>query len=820
MALPPTDVSRKMRKLVAEKVAEDIAAGAVPVSADSVFDGETKVSMTVGERYRSGGTQALADRAEATWEIARDDMLSLAPGGIASEGLPHGAMTGGQYYDWAKNPQHGGDAGMYGVHPPLGWNAMTPWLQVYYEADVVSSETNTRVECRNMSLWVKTKAGVWNQVCFEARPQGANYLEDFGSNTDTTSAYPRREISGGMSGLMETGRALHAYGRRRVTVDYSDIVAIYSSFEVRLTLDDIEGIDDRDLAHYVASSGADWWKSHTATGNEVLANNGPAMMGRFRRVTNEWKMISSCTLPYEDIDAAGSLPDGLIGDDRYAQYGASAVVEKASAPDTGASDDFADSRSTLNLLGKSAGRSAFDTVRNQPLWATGSAPEAPWVDYAGVAVETPINLYRGYEFALDFRAGTYRTWDDVSTDVGDVAGYSFGRTGTKYERSGDGVFLPFAPDQPGILDGIGYWSRPAAENRLRNSAMGGGSGSGSGTAPTNWGVFGGTSNGIERTLTYGAVEVDGSTVQYVDIRLHGTETSGAQHFFSFYGQASGATAGETWQASAFAGIIAGSATAGFVAGNGGPAITIEEMSAANASLGTTFIVIPTDGVVSRRAGKRVLAYPTVANVRFNLRMVVAANGTVDVTVRLYLAQLGVGSRAGPYLITGIDAAASAGSDIMSVVPAMPAAEDWMLLARARHADAAGARETLIRLANSVDGDSIDLRRAANGKLGVTISVGGAVSDLEGSVILDTASTSTIGLRRRSGELTVFAPYADGYVNKSPSITVAAPTVDRLDIAHAAGSSVLNGALEATAFIRGTWSDSQAADMVRNLSSVF
>jgi len=764
--------------------------------------------------------QLSADRAPADWTTARDDMLSLAPSGVASEGLPNGAMTGGQYYDWAKNPQNGTDPGMYGVTPPLGWNAMTPWLQVYYEADAASPATNTRFECRNLSLWVRTKAGVWNQICFEQQPQGGNFLEDFGSNTNITNAYPRREMSGGMSGLMEVGRAYHAYGRDRVAVDYSDITAIYSSFEVRLTLDDPNGVDDRDDAHYVASGGADWWKSKTASAISVLANNGPAMMGRFRRVTNDWKMISSCTLPYSQITAAGSVPPGLIGDERYAQYAAQANTEKASAPETGASEDFADSRSTLNLLGKSTGRSAFDTVRNQPLWAAGSQPNSSWVNSAGAVVETPINLYRGYNFAMDFRAGTYRVWDSVSSVLADMPGYSFSRTGFKFERSEGGVFLPFAAASPGIVDNIGYYSRAAAQNRLQNSVLEGGSGSGSGTAPTNWGVFGGTSGGLSRTLSYGAVSVDGATANYVDVRLFGTNSSGAQHFFALYGQASGATVGETWQASVMAGIVAGSATAGFVAGNGGPSLTLGEISAGNASLGATFIsVIPSDGNVSRRTGTRTLASASVATVRFNLRMVVAVGGTVDVTVRMFLPQIGVGSRAGPYILTAPNTTASAGSDNLSVTPAAPGSEDWMLLARATHENAASARETLIRFGNSADTDGIELRRASDGKVGATITVGGTATERNGNVVMaDALSTTTIGLRRKSGELSVFAPYSDGFVNKSNSLSLDATSVNRLDVGHSSGNSILNGALVSTAFFRGTWSDTQASDMVRNLAS--
>ncbi|QNG44713.1 hypothetical protein [Sphingobium yanoikuyae] len=52
MALPPTDISRKMRKLIKDELSAELTVpgSGVQVSADNVLDGETKVSMTAGER--------------------------------------------------------------------------------------------------------------------------------------------------------------------------------------------------------------------------------------------------------------------------------------------------------------------------------------------------------------------------------------------------------------------------------------------------------------------------------------------------------------------------------------------------------------------------------------------------------------------------------------------------------------------------------------------------------------------------------------------------------------------------------------------------
>jgi hypothetical protein len=52
MALPPTDISRKMRKTIMNELSAELAepGSGAQVSADNVLDGETRVSMTVGER--------------------------------------------------------------------------------------------------------------------------------------------------------------------------------------------------------------------------------------------------------------------------------------------------------------------------------------------------------------------------------------------------------------------------------------------------------------------------------------------------------------------------------------------------------------------------------------------------------------------------------------------------------------------------------------------------------------------------------------------------------------------------------------------------
>lgn len=84
MALPPTDVSRKMRKLIKDELSAELTVpgSGVHVSADNVLDGETNVSMTKGER-------------DITSRLSPDGSVSDVPGFAHSWLAADGSCAGG-----------------------------------------------------------------------------------------------------------------------------------------------------------------------------------------------------------------------------------------------------------------------------------------------------------------------------------------------------------------------------------------------------------------------------------------------------------------------------------------------------------------------------------------------------------------------------------------------------------------------------------------------------------------------------------------------------------------------------------------------------
>jgi hypothetical protein len=80
--------------------------------------------------------------------------------------------------------------------------------------------------------------------------------------------------------------------------------------------------------------------------------------------------------------------------------------------------------------------------------------------------------YQDYALALDFKNGVYRVPQGLLSSLSLAPGYSYTRAGAKSELNAAGVPLPFAANVPGIVPGLGYWSRGALTNLFLNSATG------------------------------------------------------------------------------------------------------------------------------------------------------------------------------------------------------------------------------------------------------------------------------------------------------------------------------------------------------------
>ena len=202
-----------------------------------------------------------------------------------SEDLPAGLVNkDGTPMGYAMHPRIA-----YGNHPPAAWHAMVPWGEIYPGAKG-STATNTRVEIRNLRLFVRPAAtGRWCLLQYTDVPIGAYYPADFGNEVSFRGPQ-RQEPDVGLSFPMITGRVFHFFAKKRVPIPDGGVTGVYTDFEARKILDDPNGPDDRDQASIVANAGADYWQDIVVPGGHTLVTNGDAAISRFRLVGKGWQL--------------------------------------------------------------------------------------------------------------------------------------------------------------------------------------------------------------------------------------------------------------------------------------------------------------------------------------------------------------------------------------------------------------------------------------------------------------------------------------------------------------------------------------------------
>jgi hypothetical protein len=208
-------------------------------------------------------------------------------------GLMHGVPL---TYNWAKHPRVG-----IGNHPAKhGFHAVSAWGQIYEDADG-SPAQNVRVACRDISLWILSRrTGKWRQANASRRVNGANYREDFAGN-ESRPANLREEPGGAVSATLGGGYNFHLYSiRGRAKIDPADVAGVVSVFNARVIMDDPNGPDERHLARYLASAGADYWSDQTVgAGEGTVADVG---IGKARYLTADWLTLSMATLPIRKLE--------------------------------------------------------------------------------------------------------------------------------------------------------------------------------------------------------------------------------------------------------------------------------------------------------------------------------------------------------------------------------------------------------------------------------------------------------------------------------------------------------------------------------------
>jgi hypothetical protein len=191
----------------------------------------------------------------------------------------------------------------YGNNPPTDWGYALPW-GVIFVAKEGSQATNTRVEMRNMRIYVLSKrTNTWRQMGSSTTVDGSFYNEDFRQGNDIKPATMRTEPGGGVSTTPVWPYAYHFWCCGRQPFDRADLGGVYATYQARLVVNDTSKPDDRAKARFLAYTGLDYWRDLTSGWEPGQPHNGEAGHGRMKYVTNNWRAINMTTVPAATLRA-------------------------------------------------------------------------------------------------------------------------------------------------------------------------------------------------------------------------------------------------------------------------------------------------------------------------------------------------------------------------------------------------------------------------------------------------------------------------------------------------------------------------------------
>jgi hypothetical protein len=198
-------------------------------------------------------------------------------------------------YNWAKHPRVG-----VGNHPDRHWfHAVSGWGQIYEDMHG-SPGRNVRVACRDICLWILSRrTGTWRRANASKGVNGLNYVEDYAGNANKPAPL-RQEPHGAVSATLGGGYNFHFYSTRgRAPIAPADIGGVVSMYSARVIMDDPNGVDERHLARYLASAGADYWLDrYVGAGPGTVADVG---IGKARYLSSNWLTLTMSTLPLPEL---------------------------------------------------------------------------------------------------------------------------------------------------------------------------------------------------------------------------------------------------------------------------------------------------------------------------------------------------------------------------------------------------------------------------------------------------------------------------------------------------------------------------------------
>lgn len=206
--------------------------------------------------------------------------FARGPGIVVLGNDPRGTNTPDWYkqsYPWMNN-------GTY-------WNFLLPWF-VQFEGEG-NTATNTRIQMRNMKVFIKTRStGAWYKVNKSESvgailcPQGSNYFHC------PQSGVVRTESSGGVSSLPIGGLNLHGWWGSREGINGPDIAAVVITLQARLAVNSASAVDDRSKAKYLIQVGADYYPTD-GSAETVLPSVG---VSRAKLLSSDWQAFTMATM--------------------------------------------------------------------------------------------------------------------------------------------------------------------------------------------------------------------------------------------------------------------------------------------------------------------------------------------------------------------------------------------------------------------------------------------------------------------------------------------------------------------------------------------
>ena len=183
---------------------------------------------------------------------------------------------------------------------PGAFRAMLPWGQIF-ETEPGNTSTNTRVEIRSLQAYfLNNKTNKWQLWTSAQRPTGLYTPQDL-TISETKPADIINLAESVSVGMLEDYN-FYMLTPMRVTINPADIGGVFVTVQARLILKDASKPDDRDAANLMLSAGGDYWLNLTAPGDN-FNNNGDIAIGKFKRLTRDWKAFNMHTLTADQIRA-------------------------------------------------------------------------------------------------------------------------------------------------------------------------------------------------------------------------------------------------------------------------------------------------------------------------------------------------------------------------------------------------------------------------------------------------------------------------------------------------------------------------------------